>query len=96
MYLGSVVEVLPGEDVEKACHPYTRTLLHAVFDTKMDFTKKIESIDSEIPSPLDVPPGCPFQTRCEHCMERCRQVRPRLTERKPGHEVACHMFGREK
>ncbi len=96
MYLGSVVEVLPGEDVEKACHPYTRTLLHAVFDTKMDFTKKIESIDSEIPSPLDVPPGCPFQTRCEHCMERCQQVRPRLTERKPGHEVACHMFGREK
>ena len=96
MYLGSIVEVLPGEDVEKACHPYTRALLRAVFDTKMDFTKKIESIDSEIPSPLDVPPGCPFQTRCEHCMERCRQVRPRLTERKPGHEVACHMFGREK
>ncbi len=96
MYLGSVVEVLPGEDVEKACHPYTRTLLHAVFDTKMDFTKKIESIDSEIPSPLDVPPGCPFQTRCEHCMERCRQVRPGLTELKPGHEVACHMFGREE
>lgn len=96
MYLGSIVEVLPGEDVEKACHPYTQALLGAVFDTKMDFTKKIESIDSEIPSPLDVPPGCPFQTRCEHCMERCRQVRPRLTERKPGHEVACHMFGREK
>ncbi len=96
MYLGSVVEVLPGEDVEKACHPYTRALLRAVFDTKMDFTKKIESIDSEIPSPLDVPPGCPFQTRCEHCMERCRQVRPGLTERKPGHEVACHMFGREE
>lgn len=96
MYLGSVVEVLPGEDVEKACHPYTRALLRAVFDTKMDFTKKIESIDSEIPSPLDVPPGCPFQTRCEHCMERCRQVRPGLTELKPGHEVACHMFGREE
>ncbi len=96
MYLGSVVEVLPGEDVEKACHPYTRALLRAVFDTKMDFTKKIESIDSEIPSPLDVPPGCPFQTRCEHCMERCRQVRPGLTELKPGHEGACHMFGREE
>lgn len=96
MYLGSIVEVLPGEDVEKACHPYTRALLRAVFDTKMDFTKKIESIDSEIPSPLDVPPGCPFQTRCEHCMERCRQVRPGLTELKPGHEVACHVFGREE
>lgn len=96
MYLGSIVEVLPGEDVEQAQHPYTRALLSAVFDTKMDFTKKIESIDSEIPSPLDVPPGCPFQTRCEHCAELCRQERPALKEWKPGHQVACHIFGREE
>lgn len=96
MYLGTIVEILPGEDVDKAQHPYTKALLSAVFDTKMDFTKKIESIDSEIPSPLDVPPGCPFQTRCGHCMERCRKERPVLTEIKPGHEAACHMFGREE
>lgn len=96
MYLGSIVEVLPGEDVEQAQHPYTRALLSAVFDTKMDFTRKIESIDSEIPSPLDVPPGCPFQTRCEHCAELCRQERPALKEWKPGHQVACHIFGREE
>lgn len=92
MYLGSIVEILPGEDVDKARHPYTQTLLNAVFDTKMDFTKKIESIDSEIPSPLDVPPGCPFQTRCERCMDICRQVRPTLTQLQPGHEAACHIF----
>ena len=96
MYLGTIVEILPGEDVDKAQHPYTKALLSAVFDMNMDFTKKIESIDSEIPSPLDVPPGCPFQTRCDHCMERCRQERPALTEIKPGHEVACHIFGREE
>lgn len=96
MYLGSIVEVLPGEDVEKAKHPYTQALLGAVFDTKMDFTKKIESIDSEIPSPLNVPPGCPFQTRCEHCMELCKKVRPTLTALRPGHEVACHMYGKEE
>lgn len=96
MYLGSIVEVLPGEDVEQAKHPYTRALLSAVFDTRMDFTKKIESIDSEIPSPLNVPPGCPFQTRCAHCMEICRQTRPVLAELKPGHEVACHIFGKEE
>lgn len=96
MYLGSIVEVLPGEDVEKAKHPYTQALLGAVFDTKMDFTKKIESIDSEIPSPLNVPPGCPFQTRCEHCMELCKKVRPALTALRPGHEVACHMYGKEE
>ncbi len=96
MYLGTIVEILPGEDVDKAQHPYTKALLSAVFDMNMDFTKKIESIDSEIPSPLDVPSGCPFQTRCDHCMERCRQERPALTEIKPGHEVACHIFGREE
>lgn len=92
MYLGNIVEILPGEDVERAKHPYTQTLLRAIFDTKMDFTKKIESIDSEIPSPLDVPPGCPFQTRCEYCTEVCRKERPVLKTVGEGHEVACHLF----
>lgn len=92
MYLGSIVEVLPGEDVEQARHPYTRTLLGAIFDTKMDFTKKIPRIDSEIPSPLDTPPGCPFQTRCEHCTEVCRKERPELKPIAGGHSVACHLF----
>lgn len=92
MYLGTIVEVLPGEDVDKARHPYTQALLGAIFDTKMDFSKKIESIDSEIPSPLDVPPGCPFQTRCEHCTDVCRRERPALKAIGAGHEVACHLF----
>ncbi len=90
MYLGSIVEVLPGEAVQAAQHPYTRALLDAVFDPQMDFSKKIESIDSEIPSPLDAPPGCPFQTRCEHCTERCRRERPKLRPIGEGHEAACH------
>lgn len=92
MYLGNIVEILPGENVEKAKHPYTQALLGAIFDMKMDFSKKIESIDSEIPSPLDVPPGCPFQTRCEHCMAICRKERPVLKTIGKGHEVACHLF----
>ena len=92
MYLGNIVEILPGENVEKAKHPYTQALLGAIFDMKMDFSKKIESIDSEIPSPLDVPTGCPFQTRCEHCMEICRKEHPVLKTIGEGHEVACHLF----
>lgn len=95
MYLGNIVEIIPGENVDKAKHPYTQALLGAIFDTKMDFTKKIESIDSEIPSPLDVPPGCPFQTRCEHCTDICRKERPTLKTIGEGHEVACHMFKEE-
>jgi len=95
MYLGNIIEVIPGEDIDKAQHPYSKALLSAIFDTKMDFSKKIESIDSEIPSPLDVPPGCPFQNRCEHCMEICTQQRPPLVTVGPAHEIACHLFTKD-
>jgi len=93
MYLGNIVEVMPGEGMaEKCCHPYSKALLDAVFDVKMDFSKKIEPIKGEAPSPLDVPVGCPFQDRCPHCMAVCRETRPALKKLEPGHEVACHLF----
>ena len=93
MYLGNIVETLPGEDVcTKAEHPYTKALLGAQFSIHMDPNTKIESIESEAPSPLDVPKGCPFQNRCEHCTQKCKSEMPKLTELAPGHQVACHLF----
>lgn len=93
MYLGNIVEILPGEDIgNNAMHPYTQALLGSVFDIGMDFSKKIESIDSEAPSPLDVPPGCPFCDRCDRCMEICRQTLPKLRTLSEGHEAACHLY----
>ena len=93
MYLGNIIEVLPGENiVETAKHPYTHALLGAVFDIEMDFSKKIESIEGEAPSPLDVPEGCPFQDRCDKCMEICRSKRPETVSLSPDHLVACHLF----
>ncbi len=93
MYLGNVVEIVPGKQLgADPCHPYTRALRDAIFDLNMDFTKPIESIDSEAPSPLDLPTGCPFHDRCDRCMERCRREKPVLQEVGPGHEVACHLF----
>lgn len=92
MYLGNLVEVLPAERLEGAVHPYTKALISAVFDIHMNFSRKIESIESEPPSPLDIPEGCPFQNRCEHCMEICRRVRPTLKELAPEHKVACHIY----
>ncbi len=93
MYLGTIVEVLPGEDLwKKARHPYTRALIGSVFDTHMDFSVPIQPLQSEVPSPLDAPPGCPFQTRCDHCSDICRRERPTLTTIGEGHEVACHLF----
>ena len=81
MYLGNIVEVLPGEDVtEHSRHPYTLALVRAQFSIHMDPDKKIESIESEASSPLDVLDGCPFQNRCDHCAEKCKMERPVLKE----------------
>ena len=93
MYLGNVVEWLEHGRIAEHCkHPYTKALMGAVF--KVDFKpgEKIEPLEGEIPSPLDLPPGCPFASRCEHCTEHCVQVKPELKEVEHGHWVACHLF----
>ena len=94
MYLGSIMEVVPGRDLcmGQNMHPYTRTLKEALFYVGMDCSKPIQSIDSEIPSPLNKPPGCPFQNRCPDCMDICRSEAPELKEVEPGHLIACHLF----
>ena len=91
MYLGHIVEVLPGEAVAEAVHPYTRALIDSIFDTNMDFSKKIQPITGEVPSPMDIPSGCPFRNRCQFCTDRCAQQRPELKTVGEGHQVACHL-----
>ncbi|EHQ89619.1 oligopeptide/dipeptide ABC transporter ATP-binding protein [Desulfosporosinus youngiae] len=93
MYLGHVVELIPGKLVGKcAMHPYTQVLINAIFSLNMDFSKPIQSVDSDAPSPLDLPAGCPFQNRCGHCMKICRETKPVLRETAPGHQIACHLY----
>ncbi|MCD8349220.1 MAG: ATP-binding cassette domain-containing protein [Planctomycetaceae bacterium] len=93
MYLGGVVEVLPGDEVwDKAVHPYSQALLHSVFAVDMDFDQPLNTLQGEVPSPLNMPRGCSFHTRCPKCMERCRDERPILRRLSPNHQVACHLF----
>lgn len=93
MYLGNIVEYIGyGRRIStEGMHPYTKALMKSVF--KVDFKpgEKIEPLESEIPSPLDLPKGCPFQSRCGQCMEICRSVKPELKEVVPEHFVACHL-----
>jgi len=93
MYLGNVVEVLPGAMLSKnAVHPYTKALMDSIFDINMDFSKPIKGIEGEAPSPLDLPVGCPFQGRCEKCMEICKKERPAMIQLDEDHSVACHLY----
>ncbi len=93
MYLGNIVEVIPGHKIDGgAMHPYTQAMIGAIFDLEMDFDKPIESIESEAPSPLDVPAGCPFANRCERCMDICTKERPTLRTVAEDHQVACHLY----
>lgn len=93
MYLGNIVEYIGyGRRIStEGMHPYTKALMKSVF--KVDFKpgEKIEPLESEIPSPLDLPKGCPFQSRCGQCMEICRSLKPELKEVVPGHFAACHL-----
>lgn len=90
MYLGTVVETLPARDILQCKHPYTHALIESLFDVNMDFSKKIESIEGDPPSPLDMPCGCPFQNRCPECSERCKHDKPQLVAVGREHVVACH------
>ena len=94
MYLGSLVEIGSSDDLyHHPLHPYTQALLASIPipDPKRMRERKKEEINGEIPSPLDIPSGCPFRTRCPHATERCAQEKPQL--RQVGNsKVACHLY----
>lgn len=96
MYLGNVVELLENKRIAHNClHPYTQALMKAVF--KVDFKpgERVAVLKGEIPSPLALPKGCPFQGRCPRCQSICRQEKPELREVAPQHWVACHLVGKQ-
>lgn len=93
MYLGTVVEWLEKGRIACHCkHPYTRALMKSVFKVDFGPGEKIEVLPGDVPSPLDLPTGCPFQGRCEDCQSICLKEKPALKELETGHWVACHMI----
>lgn len=98
LYLGKVCELAPAaEFFEKPLHPYTNMLLSSIpvaTDEEEAYRpNKVEST-GEIPSPVDVPPGCAFHMRCIDCMEICKKEVPQIVEVYPGHQVCCHKYTR--
>ena len=81
----------PWEMFRNPLHPYTQALLRSIpkpYVTDEDISDKI--IKGYIPSPVDPPPGCRFNTRCPQATDECRRVRPQWREVNAGHWLACH------
>lgn len=95
MYLGNIVEEADAEDLfAKPLHPYTQALLSAVPEADPDIRKERITLHGEIPSPLNVPSGCPFRTRCRYATEECAMSKPELRTVDGSHRVACHNYNK--
>jgi oligopeptide/dipeptide ABC transporter ATP-binding protein len=97
MYLGSLVEIGPRDLVyDRPEHPYTRALLADV--PVPDPTRRQETnvLPGEVPSPLDVPPGCRFHTRCPLVEQVCRVDPPPLYAYEQDHLASCHVTARQR
>jgi peptide/nickel transport system ATP-binding protein len=91
MYLGSIVEMVPAQELYKnPKHPYTEALLSAVPSIDPNSHKIRIILPGEIPDPSDPPPGCKFHTRCRYTKEKCKTEVPAWDEISPGHWTLCH------
>ena len=93
MYLGQVMEQGTTKEVfEPPYHPYTEALLSAVPIADPDINKREIVLEGNLPSVLDPPPGCPFETRCPRKLGAiCQEHRPPVQRISCDHTIACHI-----
>jgi len=96
MYMGKLCEKASTKDFfENTIHPYTRMLMSSI-----PVISEVEELlipkqlvpKGEIPSPIDVPPGCSFHSRCPMRMDICTQVDPVMVEIEENHVTRCHLY----
>ncbi|HZI83446.1 MAG TPA: oligopeptide/dipeptide ABC transporter ATP-binding protein [Casimicrobiaceae bacterium] len=92
MYLGRIVELASTRALfDNPLHPYTEALLAAVPIPDPTIRRKRIILAGDVPSPIKLPTGCRFHTRCPYAFDRCRVEEPVLKEPLPGHWVSCHL-----
>ena len=94
MYLGKIVELASNTDLyTRPSHPYTQALLASIPVPDPTAVRPTEPMRGEIPSPIDIPTGCRFRTRCPLATDLCASVEPDLRNIGGGHLAACHYAG---
>jgi len=92
MYLGRIVELASTRALfQSPQHPYTEALLSAVPVPDPMVERKRIILAGDVPSPIELPKGCRFHTRCPYAFDRCRVEEPLLKEVMPRHFAACHL-----
>ncbi len=92
MYLGKMVEITDKRSLFRdPQHPYTQALLESVPVPNPRMRKARAVLKGDVPSPLNPPKGCSFNTRCPFAFDRCFHDEPKLKEVAPGHMAACHL-----
>jgi oligopeptide/dipeptide ABC transporter ATP-binding protein len=95
MYAGTLVELGPKEEIFRSpAHPYTRGLLQAVPTLKSDRNSPLQTIEGVVPPLQALPPGCPFEPRCEFRVPDCARELPPLREVSAGHLARCPVIER--
>ncbi|MEW5936525.1 MAG: ABC transporter ATP-binding protein [Candidatus Thermoplasmatota archaeon] len=90
MYLGKIVEIAPADElIFRPAHPYTRALLSAVPVPDPDHVREEVAIKGDVPSPINLPPGCRFRQRCPHAQDLCSSPDIQMVEVADGHRVLC-------
>jgi oligopeptide/dipeptide ABC transporter ATP-binding protein len=91
MYLGRIVEIISADLIgDIPYHPYTKALIESIFKTTPGQKNHASTLEGEVPSPFNLPPGCVFASRCKHAKSICRGQLPVLEKTEEGGQVACH------
>lgn len=97
MYAGEIIEIGSVYDIfdfEKPHHPYTKGLFGSLPSLQGD-SKRLKPVDGLMPDPMDLPTGCKFHPRCQHCTEQCKTKLPGVfTE--GTHSIRCHLYEKLK
>lgn len=98
MYLGSLVELAPSDTIfDRPLHPYTQALLSAIPlpDPRVEKKRSRIVLEGTVPSPVNIPEGCKFCSRCRYATDECKKSTPEFRQVEEGHWVACHRYAKQ-